>query len=143
MRNHWTIMALALVLLVIFFVPSCTKKRISSEPATTTAAGEEARKRAEEEARQKALEEEDLGEEGISGQGAEELTASEKTEFENEDIYFEFDSINDFYVWECHACEHDCILLITGEGVTPNTCVQTEEKYKPTTDWRRKDNALP
>ena len=95
MRNHWTIMALAFVLLVVFFVPSCTKKTISSEPATTTTAEEEADRRAEEEARQKALKEEDLKEESISEQRerAEELAASEKSEFENEDIYFEFDSI--------------------------------------------------
>jgi peptidoglycan-associated lipoprotein len=93
MQKHWIIMALALVLLVFFIVPSCTKKTISSEPATTISAEEEARRRAEEEARQKALSEEDLKEESIGEKMAEEGVASETAVFENEDIYFEFDSI--------------------------------------------------
>jgi len=100
MRKHWTISALilALTLLVIFSVSSCAKKKISSEPATTTAE-EETRRRAEEEARQnelarqKALKEEDLGVESRSGNLADQRTASAKTRFENQDIYFEFDSI--------------------------------------------------
>jgi len=100
MRKHWTISALilALTLLVIFSVSSCAKKKISSEPATTTAE-EETRRRAEEEARQnelarqKALKEEDLGDESRSGNLADQRTASAKTRFENQDIYFEFDSI--------------------------------------------------
>jgi peptidoglycan-associated lipoprotein len=93
MQKHWIIKALALVLLVLFFVPSCTKKTISSEPATTISAEEEARRRAEEEARQKALREEDLKEESIGEKMGEERVASESSAFENEDIYFEFDSI--------------------------------------------------
>jgi peptidoglycan-associated lipoprotein len=99
MQKRWIIITLALVFLVILSLPSCTKKRISSEPATTTTAEEEARQRAEEEARQKALQEEDLREEGLSEservaeERAEERFAAERTMFENEDIYFEFDSI--------------------------------------------------
>ena len=93
MRKRWTILALVLVLLAIFSVSSCTKKKISSAPATTTAAEEEARKRAEEEARQKALEEENLEEESLAARMAEDSIESEQTVFENEDIYFEFDSI--------------------------------------------------
>lgn len=100
MRKHWTISALilALTLLVIFSVSSCAKKKISSEPATTTAE-EETRRRAEEQARQnelarqKALKEEDLGDESRSGNLADQRTASAKSRFENQDIYFEFDSI--------------------------------------------------
>jgi peptidoglycan-associated lipoprotein len=100
MRKHWTISALilALTLLVIFSVSSCAKKKISSEPATTTAE-EEARKRADEEARQgeferqKALKEEDLSDESLSQRMADQRTVSAKTIFENEDVYFEFDSI--------------------------------------------------
>jgi peptidoglycan-associated lipoprotein len=110
MRKHWTISALilALTLLVIFSVSSCAKKKISSEPATTTAE-EEARKRADEEARQgeierqKALKEEDLSDESLSDESlsdeslsqrmADQRTVSAKTIFENEDVYFEFDSI--------------------------------------------------
>ena len=95
MQKHWTIITLALVFLVIFSLPACTKKKISSEPSTTTTAEEEARKRAEEEARQKALEEEDLREESLSESErmAKVSVESERTMFENEDIYFEFDSI--------------------------------------------------
>ncbi len=93
MQKHWTILALALLALVIFSFPSCTKSKISSEPSTTTSAEEEARKRAEEEARQKALREESLREEGLSEQQAKERMESEKSMFENEDVYFEFDSI--------------------------------------------------
>jgi len=100
MRKHWTISALilALTLLVIFSVSSCAKKKISSEPATTTTE-EEAQRRAEEEARQKelerqnALKEENLSDESLSERMADQRTASAKTIFENEDVYFEFDSI--------------------------------------------------
>ena len=99
MQKHWTIMALALAVLVIFFAASCAKTKISSEPATTTTAEDEAAKRAAEEARQRelerqrALEEESLKEESLSARLAEERKQDAKTRFENEDIYFEFDSI--------------------------------------------------
>lgn len=101
MLKHWTIsaLALALALLVTFSISSCAKKRISSQPATSTPTAEEARRRAEEEAkqreleRQKALKEEELGEEGLSGKMAAARTESAKATFENEDIHFEFDSI--------------------------------------------------
>jgi len=93
MRKNWTFLALALMVLVTFSFSACTKSKISSEPSTTTSAEEEARKRAEEEARQKALKEENLREEGLSEQQAQERMESEQSMFENEDIYFEFDSI--------------------------------------------------
>ena len=100
MKQNWTILALTifLALMVTFSISSCAKKKISSEPATTTAE-EEARRRAEEEARQrelerqKALREEDLSEERLSEEMADQRTASAKVMFENEDIYYEFDSI--------------------------------------------------
>ena len=100
MLKHWTISALALVLtlLVVFSVSSCAKKKISSEPATISAE-EEARKRADEEARQRelerqsALKEEDLSEGSLSARMADQRTESARSIFENEDIYFEFDSI--------------------------------------------------
>lgn len=99
MQKNWTILALTLVLalLVTFSVSSCAKKKISSEPTTT--AEEEAQRRAEEEARQRELErqktltEEDLSDERLSEKMAEQRTASAKSIFENEDVYFEFDSI--------------------------------------------------
>ena len=93
MQKQWTVLALALMALVVFSLAACTKSKISSQPSTTTSAEEEARKRAEEEARQKALREESLQEEGLSEQQAEERMESERSMFENEDVYFEFDSI--------------------------------------------------
>jgi peptidoglycan-associated lipoprotein len=93
MQKLCTILALALVVLVVFSFSACTKSKISSEPSTTTSAEEEARRRAEEEARQKALREENLREEGLSEQQAKERMESERSIFENDDIYFEFDSI--------------------------------------------------
>ncbi len=100
MQKKWTILALILVLalLITFSVSSCAKKKISSESATMTTE-EEAQRRAEKEARQRELDrqndlkEEDLGQERISEEMAGQRTASAKSIFENEDIYFEFDSI--------------------------------------------------
>jgi peptidoglycan-associated lipoprotein len=99
MQKHWTITALALAVLVVFFAAACTKTKISSEPVTMTTAEEEAARRAEEEARQrelarqKALAEENLKEESLSERMTSEREQDDKTRFENEDIYFEFDSI--------------------------------------------------
>ena len=93
MRQHWTILALAFMALVIFSFSACTKSKISSTPSTTTSEEEEARKRAEEEARRQALKEETLREESLSEQQAKERMESERSKFENDDIYFEFDSI--------------------------------------------------
>ena len=98
MRRHWVITALAMAVLVIFFAAGCTKSKISSEPATATAE-EEASRRAEEEARQKelarqkALAEENLAEESLSSRMASEREQADKDRLENEDIYFDFDSI--------------------------------------------------
>ena len=93
MQKHWTAIALALLVLVIFSFSACTKSKISSQPSTTTSSEEEARKRAEEEARQKSLREENLKEESLSEQRTRERMGTERSMFENEDIYFEFDSI--------------------------------------------------
>ena len=101
MQKNWTLMTLTLVLavLVTFSVSSCAKKKISSEPATTTTVEEEAQRRAEEEARQKELErqrtlqEEDLANERLSEERTGQTTPAARSIFENEDVYFEFDSI--------------------------------------------------
>jgi len=95
MQKNWTVLALtlALALLMTVAVSSCAKKKISSEPGTATAE-EEAQRRAEEQARQRELErQQDLKEEDLSEESAEQRTVSAKTIFENEDVYFEFDSI--------------------------------------------------
>jgi peptidoglycan-associated lipoprotein len=97
-QKNWIVLALALALLVTFSVASCAKKKISSEPATTTSE-EEAQRRAEEETRQRelkrrqALQEENLSDESLSREMADQRTGSAKNIFENEDVYFEFDSI--------------------------------------------------
>lgn len=99
-RKNWTVAVwiLAMICMVFFSVSSCTKKKISSEPAAATAE-EEARRRAAEEARQKELErqrtlnEENLSDESLSDDMAIQRTATAQTRFENEDIFFEFDSI--------------------------------------------------
>jgi len=99
MLKKWAISALAVLLAVSVTVSisACAKKKISSEPPSAMTSEEEARRRAEEEAqqrqRQKALQEENLSEEGVSESMAAERTESAKTVFENEDIQFEFDSI--------------------------------------------------
>ena len=99
MQKNWTFWTLTffLALLVVFSVSSCAKKQISSEATTT--AEEDAQRRADEEARQKefdrqkALQEEDLGDERLSEDMAGQQTTSARSIFENEDIYFEFDSV--------------------------------------------------
>lgn len=87
------ISVLAFALLVIFTVVSCGKTKIKSEPASTISAEEQTRRQAEEAERQKALQEENLAEERLSQQQTAERMQREKAAFENEDIYFEFDSI--------------------------------------------------
>ena len=95
MQKKWTITALAFAVLVIFFTAACSKTKISSEPVTMPTAEEEAARRAQEEARQrelerqKALAEENLQEDSLTSERA----LDDKTRFENEDIYFDFDSI--------------------------------------------------
>ena len=99
MQKHWTIMALMLAVLVIFFAAGCTKSKISSEPVTMSTAEEEAARKAEEDARQrelarqKALAEENLKEESIDATMVSEREQTAKTQFENEDVPFDFDSI--------------------------------------------------
>jgi len=97
MNRIYPVLILVMALLVV--APSCAKKKISTGPATTTAAEEEARRKAEEEARQRelekqrAIEEETLKEEGLTEEMAQERKLTEQAMFENEDIFFEFDSI--------------------------------------------------
>lgn len=99
MQKRWKITVMAIALLVIFFAAGCAQKKISSEPASMTTAEEEAARKAEEDARQrelarqKALAEENLKEESIDATMISERAQAEKEQFENEDIYFEFDSI--------------------------------------------------
>jgi peptidoglycan-associated lipoprotein len=89
----WKLLACIVILSVVFLLPGCGKKQISSEPYGTDSA-EEARRKAEEEAlrRQKA----GIGEEDLTAQEREErarmMLSEERKAFENEDIYFPYDS---------------------------------------------------
>ena len=128
MQKHWTITALALAVLVIFFAAACTKSKISSEPVTMATAEEEAARKAEEEARQrelerqKALAEENLKEESLSERMASEQAQADKDRFENEDIYFEFDSSNlgpeaqEILRWKAAWLQHNQNVQVTIEG---------------------------
>ena len=100
MQKKWTNWALTLFLafLAIVLVSSCAKKQISSEASTTTAE-EDAQRLADEKARQrelesqKAMQEEDLGDDSLDAEMVGQRTASARSIFENEDIYFDFDSV--------------------------------------------------
>ncbi|MDX1709167.1 MAG: peptidoglycan-associated lipoprotein Pal [Desulfobacterales bacterium] len=93
--NHkrWALLVFLLVIFVAFLAPSCAKKELKTEP---TMSEEEARRQAEEEARRRELErqaaikEEALKEEALRAEGERIQTARER--FENEDVFFEFDS---------------------------------------------------
>ncbi|MEJ2729411.1 MAG: peptidoglycan-associated lipoprotein Pal [Deltaproteobacteria bacterium] len=92
-HKNWAFLALALVIFIGFLAPSCGKKEIKTEPVMSE---DEARRRADEEARkreqerQAAIREEQLREGQLREQGKRLQSAREM--FENEDIFFEFDS---------------------------------------------------
>jgi len=78
----------------MFMIPACGKKQISSEPYGSESA-EEARRRAEEEAlrqKQAGISEEDLQSARQREEEARKALAADEAAFENEDIYFPFDS---------------------------------------------------
>lgn len=96
--------ALIVIMTFILFVPSCAKKKISYGPAETPTAEEQARQKAEEEARQRELErqkaikeetlkEESLEKEDVTAKIGKEYKLTDQAVFENEDIFYEFDSI--------------------------------------------------
>lgn len=89
----WKLLACTALVLVVFLVPGCGKKQISSEPYGTESA-EEARRKAEEEAMGKkaGIGEEDLQSAAQREAQARMLQSEERGAFENEDIYFAYDS---------------------------------------------------
>lgn len=89
----WKLLACTALVLVVFLVPGCGKKQISSEPYGTESA-EEARRKAEEEAMRKktGIGEEDLQSAAQREERARMMQSEERVAFENEDIYFEYDS---------------------------------------------------
>jgi len=94
-KKIWIVAALFMVVPGLLFTASCAKKKVASE-AGLSQQGEQAggmksaaeKAREEELARQKALEEQRLKEESAMRK----KIAEERARFENEDIYFEFDS---------------------------------------------------
>jgi peptidoglycan-associated lipoprotein len=92
-HKNWAFLVFALVIFIGFLAPSCGKKEIKTEPVMTE---DEARRRADEEARkreqerQAAIREEQLREEQLREKSQKSQSARER--FENEDIFFEFDS---------------------------------------------------
>lgn len=96
-KKLWISLALLLVIPGLLFTASCAKKTIKSQPTITQPAEDEAAKKAVEKAkqeeleRQRALEEERLKAEEEEAKQQERI-ATAKELFENEDVYFDFDS---------------------------------------------------
>jgi peptidoglycan-associated lipoprotein len=92
-HKNWVFLVFFLVIFAAFLAPSCAKKELKTESAMSE---EEARRLAEEEARRRELErqaairEESLKEDELRAEG--ERMQSAREIFENEDVYFEFDS---------------------------------------------------
>lgn len=103
-QKVWIVLALVMIVPGLLFVTSCGKKKIASDPTATQPSGEELGKKGagvgdkgkdagagkmteEELAKQRALEEQRRKEEE-----AKRKLTEEKARFENEDIYYEFDS---------------------------------------------------
>lgn len=92
-HKNWAFLVFFLVIFVAFLAPSCAKKELKTE---TTMSEEEARRQAEEEARrrelerQAAIQEESLREGELKADS--ERMQSTREMFENEDVFFEFDS---------------------------------------------------
>ena len=92
-HKNWAFLVLTLVIFVGFLAPSCGKKEIKTQPVMSE---DEARRRAEEEARkreqerQAAIREEQLREDQLREESQRSQSAREM--FENDDIFFEFDS---------------------------------------------------
>jgi peptidoglycan-associated lipoprotein len=87
-------LALFMVTAGLIFTASCAKKQIKSEAGVAPAGETEAERTAAEQearARQKALEEQRLSEERLREEANARTERTEKEEFLNEHIYFEFD----------------------------------------------------
>ena len=89
----WKLLVCTALVLFVFVLPGCQKKQISSEPYGTESA-EEARRKAEEEAMRKkaGIGEEDLQSAREREEQARMMQSEERMAFENEDIYFDYDS---------------------------------------------------
>ncbi len=96
-KKLWISLALLFVIPGLLSTVSCAKKKIKSQPSITQPAEDEAAKKAAEKAKQeelekqRALEEERLKAEEEEAKQQERIVAA-KSRFENEDVYFDFDS---------------------------------------------------
>ncbi|MAF32572.1 MAG: peptidoglycan-associated lipoprotein Pal [Desulfobacterales bacterium] len=93
-KKLWISLALLFVIPGLLSTVSCAKKKIKSQPSITQSAKDEAAKKAaeqEELEKQRALEEERLKAEEEEAK-QQEIIAAAKSRFENEDVYFDFDS---------------------------------------------------
>ena len=103
----WVVFALVMIVPGLLFTVSCGKKKIASDPSSVTSGADVGKKGGEgkdsaagklseeEMAKQKALEEQRRKEEEAKRKLTEEAKrklTEEQARFENEDIYFEFDS---------------------------------------------------
>lgn len=101
MKRRWIVLALLVVIPAMLFTVSCAKKAVVADPSMTdTSAADEAARQAELE-RQKAMElEQQLEEERLAAERAEQLKAEAmeremmlaQNSFLNEHVYFDFDN---------------------------------------------------
>ena len=92
-RIYWRYLALALAVFLIFTLPACQKKEITSEPYTEASSGSGTGAGGEEGlTKEGKIGEEELEEGSIKEGTAAERAASAQEMFENEDIYYSFDS---------------------------------------------------
>jgi len=92
-RIYWRYLALALAVFLIITLPACQKKEITSEPYTEASGGSGSAAGGEEGlTKEGKIGEEELEEGSIQEGTAAERAASAQEMFENEDIYYSFDS---------------------------------------------------
>jgi peptidoglycan-associated lipoprotein len=89
-KNFWIAMALVLILPAMLFTVSCAKKEVAATPEVTPApqAAPEDTSKADAEAAEKAR----LEAERLQAEEAQRKMMAAREAFENEDIYFDFDS---------------------------------------------------
>jgi len=89
-KNHWIVLALALILPTMMFTVSCAKKQVAAEPEMTPAQEQSMTdtSKADAEAAEKAR----LESERLQAEEAQRAKMAARETFANTDIYFDFDS---------------------------------------------------
>jgi peptidoglycan-associated lipoprotein len=98
MKRKWIILAMLLVVPAMLFTVSCAKKSVVAEPSTTDT--DDAARQAELEKQKEMDREKQLEEERLAAERAEQLKAETmerelvmaKNRFQNENVYFDFDT---------------------------------------------------